>query len=219
MNILVKLPSRERPDRLRTSILAMRERQKMFCSYLFTVDDDDETVEHYWLHQVGVVKTGPRSTKVEAINRDLANFDAGSPNGAKWDILVLASDDMVCQVQDWDEIIRQDMASNFPDTDGCLWYFDGHQKNLCTMAIMGRKAFDRLGYIYHPSYESLWCDKEYTEYWQSQGKLVKSERVLFTHPHPAWGTAKMDKLYAHNNMADRKDMLNYERRKAEGFPA
>lgn len=212
MNILVKLPSRERPDRLRKSIAAMKERQKDFCAYLFAIDEDDDTVDPVFLALHGTTARGSRVTKVEAINRGVATY-------GQWNILVLASDDMVCQVQDWDEIIRQDMASNFPDTDGCLWYFDGHQKNLCTMAIMGRKAFDRLGYIYHPSYESLWCDKEYTEYWQSQGKLVKSERVLFTHPHPAWGTAKMDKLYAHNNMADRKDMLNYERRKAEGFPA
>lgn len=211
-NILIKLPSRERPDRLRTSIEAMWNKRKHFCAFLFATDDDDDTVDALFLARHGTNATGPRVTKVEAINRGVATY-------GPWDILVLASDDMVCQVQDWDEIIRQDMATHFPDTDGCLWYFDGHQKNLCTMAIMGRKAFDRRGHIYHPSYDSLWCDKEFTEYWQAQGKLIKSERVLFKHPHPAWGTAKMDDLYRHNNMADRKDMLNYERRKAEGFPA
>ena len=211
MNVLVKLPSRERPARLQDAVLAMLNKATFRPNFLFAVDTDDLTVPHYWLNTIGAVAIGPRASKIEACNRCVSL--------AEWDIVVLASDDMLCQVQGWDEIIRADMQAHFPDTDGCLWYPDGHQENLCTLAIMGRKAFDQRGYIYHPSYFSLWCDKEWTEYWQAQGKLRKSERTLFTHFHPGWGTAKMDPLYKANNGHDKMDRENYERRKALGFPA
>ena len=155
MNILVKLPSRERPERLNTSMLAMLNKASRpvnvkgdpWTRFLFAVDEDDNTTPWYWLRMWGGFCKGPRVSKIEACNRGVSL--------AEWDIVVLASDDMLCQVQGWDDIIRQDMETHFPDTDGCLWYPDGHQENLCTLAIMGRKTFDQRGYIYHPSYFSL----------------------------------------------------------------
>lgn len=142
MNVIVKLPSRERPARLQDAVLAMLNKATFRPNFLFAVDTDDLTVPHYWLNTIGAVAIGPRASKIEACNRGVSL--------AEWDIVVLASDDMLCQVQGWDDIIRQDMATHFPDTDGCLWYPDGHQENLCTLAVMGRKAFDRDGYIYRP---------------------------------------------------------------------
>lgn len=211
MNILVKLPSRERPDRLKTSVLAMKERQKHFCAYHFALDDDDDSNDRVWIASQGTTASGPRVNKVEAINRGL---DCYGP----WDILVLASDDMVCQVKEWDEIIRDDMRAHFPDTDGCLWYPDGHQDRLCTLPVMGRKYYERFGYIYHPSYKSLWCDNEQHDVAQAAGKLWRSDQVLFKHMHPAWGTAKTDALYRTNEALDHVDRTNYHARKALGFP-
>jgi hypothetical protein len=73
-----------------------------------------------------------------------------------WDILVVMSDDMVCVTHGWDDIIRQDMNENFPDTDGVLHYNDGNQKaNVMTMSIIGRKYYKRDGYIYNPEYQSF----------------------------------------------------------------
>jgi len=216
--ILVKVPTRERPKQFNERVHRMIDMQAVrpgsageyTSEYLFAVDDDDTGTLALKLPTKLLAK-GPRVSKIEACNRGVSL--------AEWDIVVLASDDMICQVQGWDEIIRQDMATHFPDTDGCLWYPDGHQENLCTLAVMGRKAFDTRGHIYHPSYFSLWCDKEWTEYWQAQGKLWKSERTLFSHLHPGWKTAKMDPLYRKNNTFDRRDMLNFQRRQALGFPA
>jgi hypothetical protein len=70
---------------------------------------------------------------------------------------------------------------------------------------MGRKAFDRDGYIYRPEYKSLWADTEWTEVWSERGRLWKSDRQLFKHMHPGWGTAKIDDLYKVNNNFDRED--------------
>lgn len=212
MNILVQLPTRERPKRLMEAFNAMKSNQVGQVSYRFPVDNDDTTIPWYWLNQYGTAVPGPRVSKIEACNR-------GLPGDDHWDIVVLASDDMVCQVKGWDEIIRHDMSKHFPHTDGCLWYPDGKQENLCTLAVMGRKAFDQDGYIYRPEYLSLWADTEWTDVWNSRGKLWKSDQTLFSHLHPGWGTAKMDKLYRTNNALDRQDHDTYERRKALNFPA
>lgn len=218
MKIIVQLPTRERPDRFGTARLAMLNRatRPHDLRFNFVIDDDDNATERHIAHHVNLhnthVSKGPRTSKIEACNR-------GLPGNEPWDIVVLASDDMLCQVKGWDDIIRQDMQREFPDTDGCLWYPDGHQTNLCTLAVMGRKAFDRDGYIYRPEYKSLWADNEWTETWGERGKLWRSDQQLFTHVHPGWGTAKMDRLYTFNNRFDKEDRDTYIRHKAQGFPA
>lgn len=162
----------------------------------------------------------PHKTKIEAIN---SGIDYNTKNW--WDVLVNIADDMIPIVKGWDIQIESDMKTRFPLFDGCLWYFDGTQKHFCTMAIMGRLAYEQSGYIYHPSYKSLWCDQEYTEYWLARGKLFKSTFKMFEHIHPASYTMlpkmKWDDLYRRNE--DRGSMWNpdednYKRRKKLNFP-
>lgn len=217
MRILVKFPTRERPIRFDKAVHAMIDMQAVrpgwegehTSEYLFAIDDDDRSM-YQVLPSIRCSK-GPRVSKIEAVNR-------GLPGDYAWDIVVLASDDMLCQVQGWDDIIRKDMVEHFPDTDGCLWYPDGHQNNLCTLPVMGRKYFDRFGYIYHPSYKSLWADNEQHEVADSLGKMRYCNQQLFTHMHPGWGTAKMDRLYQSNNKFEKQDRENFQRRQALGFP-
>ena len=124
------------------------------------------------------------------MNRDVPESD--------WDILVVMSDDMVCITHGWDDIIRQDMNENFPDTDGVLHYNDGNQKaNVMTMSIIGRKYYKRDGYIYNPEYQSLWCDVEATEVAHMRGKYkyMGDATILFAHHHPAWGFCLHDEQY------------------------
>ena len=216
--ILVKVPTRERPKQFNERVHRMIDMQAVrpgseggyTSEYLFAVDDDDAGTLALKFPAKLLAK-GPRASKIEACNRGVAEADW-------WDIVVLASDDMLCQVQGWDEIIRSDMEAHFPDTDGCLWYPDGHQDRLCTLPVMGRKYFDRFGYIYHPSYKSLWADNEQHQVADGMGKLWRSDQVLFRHMHPAWGTAKKDALYTLNESLDRVDRLNFDKRKAAGFP-
>jgi hypothetical protein len=137
-----------------------------------------------------------------------------------YDVLILASDDMNPQFKGWDSIIRKQMRLHFKDGDGCLWFNDGHQNRICTLSILGKKYYERFGYIYHPSYVSLWCDNEFTEVAQSLGKLIYSPLVLFYHEHPMWTNdqSKNDELYKHNEGFYRLDQRNYQSRKQQGFP-
>ena len=101
---------------------------------------------------------GNSKTKIEACNADMEKVEY------PWDIVVLVSDDMVPIVRGYDDVIRSHMIASFPDTNGILWFNDGHQgENLNTLSVMGRTMYQSFGYIYHPSYKSFYCDTEFTD--------------------------------------------------------
>jgi len=186
MKILVKYPSRNRKEKFYQNLNKMRvmANNSNDITYHFTIDDDE--VDVYFIETLG----GKSNNKIHAVNRDVPESD--------WDILVVMSDDMVCITHGWDDIIRQDMNENFPDTDGVLHYNDGNQKaNVMTMSIIGRKYYQRDGYIYNPEYQSLWCDVEATEVAHMRGKYkyMGDATILFAHHHPAWGFCLHDEQY------------------------
>ncbi|PCJ57935.1 MAG: hypothetical protein COA65_08730 [Rhodospirillaceae bacterium] len=155
---------------------------------------------------------GTSNNKIHACNRDIEK-------GKDWDIIVLISDDMIPQIDGWDEIIRQAMTKYYPDTDGTLWFNDGYQDRICTLCIIGRKYFDRFGFIYHPDYNSLFCDNEFTEVAKGLDKMTYFTACIFRHEHFANNPQiKRDKLYDRNEAFFNIDKATYERRKAEGFP-
>lgn len=209
-------------------------------SYLISVDTNDASMKDiemqaYHIAENCLVVYGNSTTKMEAINADIEHAHKD------WDIVLLASDDMIPQVQGWDEVIRKGFYENehtlttegwngegfkvegsttlssrpVPNLDQALWFFDGHQHRICTLVVMGRKRYERFGYLYHPSYISLWCDNEWTEVNQPK----KFEQILFKHEHPAWGgQVPMDALYQRNEAYFERDRMNFEKRKREGFP-
>lgn len=185
LNILLKFPSRSRPEKFVDVLNKYTSLAKKSLGVIITLDEDDPTLPIYKelipkteyegnVYYSYHIDIGFSGSKVKAINRDMDQHLKG------WDILVLASDDMIPVVEGWDERIINDMKENFPDLDGVLYYYDGHQP-LNTMPIMGRKAYEKFGYIYHPDYVSLWCDNEFEIVWDSLGKQVKYKDVLFEH--------------------------------------
>jgi hypothetical protein len=92
-----------------------------------------------------VIVVGRSCGKIGAINRDM---DLAPP----FDILLLASDDMIPIVKGYDRIIRDNMPL---DTDRVLHFNDGHRTDsLNTLCILGKKYYDRFGYIYYPEYKT-----------------------------------------------------------------
>ena len=148
--------------------------------------------------------------KIEAINADM--------EGRDFDILLLASDDMIPQQEGYDTIIRQNFKKFFPDTDGVLWFNDGYQGNrLNTLCILGKKYYDRFGYIYHPSYISLWCDTEFTEVSKILNKVKYIDHVIIKHEHPVWLGQEWDDLQKKNDSFNNRDMEKFTERKKLNF--
>lgn len=221
MKILIKFPTRGRPDKffqvLNEYIQKAKDLSKI--AFVISMDSDDSTMANLSIRNKfdeirKKVKLfyfyGQNKSKIEAINADMDNIDG-------WDILLLASDDMIPVVDGYDEIIRNDMNAHFSDLDGCLWYSDGGQNNICTLSIMGKKYYDRFGYIYNPEYKSLWSDNEYTDVTTQLNKFYKSDQVIIEHQHPVYQKTNYDALYVRNESYFNIDREVYDRRKAINF--
>lgn len=156
--ILIKYPTRQRP-KIFKEILNMYYNKlsgKHDYYFVITMDCDDPTMNNddirNFLNTKKNIKYcyGDSKTKVQAINAHLED--------EIFDILILASDDMVPVVHEYDDIIVNEMIKNFPNMDGSVHFNDGRVgRTLNTLSIMGYNLYKEWGYIYHPDYVSLWC--------------------------------------------------------------
>jgi hypothetical protein len=141
---------------------------------------------------------------------------------------------MVCIQQGWDSILKAEMATEFSDTDGVLWHWDGDKNTrmaymgssdqykmkggLNTMCILGRKYYERFNYIYHPEYRSLFCDNEFTEVANNLGKQKYFDLVLFKHEHFSNTPGlRQDALMMRTQSFYSIDNLTFQRRKQLNF--
>jgi len=134
--------------------------------------------------------------------------------------LVNFSDDMVFTCRGWDVAISDDYDHH--EFDVVLNYKDPNNGGaLMTMSVMDYKYYIRDRYIYHPSYESVWCDNEAQDVAKSRGCFFSIDEVIFDHLHPANGKAMTDAQYQKTESASvhHKDHQNYLNRKQLNFPA
>ncbi len=157
----------------------------------------------------------PNKTKIEACNANMNDIEW------EWDIVVLVSDDMIPQLQGYDDVIRNHMMSKFPDTNGILWFNDGAQGDkLNTLCVYGRTMYQTFGHIYHPEYKSLFCDTELTDLCKGDlaSKCLYVPYCIIRHEHPGTGFSQnMDALYERNQRYWNEDMYTYIRRKTYAY--
>lgn len=219
--ILMKFTSRDRFPTLMKCVVEYyrlaNNPKDMF--WLFTFDDDDTTLNLEELHQmmkylnVGYeVFCGVSYSKIHAINRDVYKI-----HNNNWDILLNISDDQLPIVQGYDDFIRDAMPDSL---DYSLWFNDGHQSEIITQEILGRKYYDNQGYIYYPAYKSFFCDNESTQVAEKHGKLIKFQSCIVKHFHPHWGLnehIQQDELYKKNDAHWEHDKELHFKRKADGI--
>ena len=217
MKILLKFPVRARAEKF----IEVLRRYYMTCqnpdniTLLVSIDDDDEAFTPEVIEKVKafftntIVKKGKAAGKINACNRDM---DAV----ADWDIVVLASDDMIPQMNGWDEQISMRMPFHL---DAVLWFNDGYLgEKLNTMCILGWTYYNRFKYIYCPEYQSLWCDNEFMDVANILGKQTYYHLCLFKHEHFSTNKkVKPDELMQHNQSFYFTDGQTYKKRKAANF--
>lgn len=157
------------------------------------------------------ISFNPNKNKHEACNADISSYT--------FDIVLLASDDMIPKEVGYDNIIRKYFSMYFPNFDGVLHFDDGHQHDkLNTLSILGRTYYNRFGYIYNQEYISLWADAEFDMISRILGKRKYIERVIIKHEHPnIVTTVPYDELYRKNDSTELKDRTTYFKRKAKNF--
>lgn len=227
MNILLKCPTRSRPQKVIATLSSYMKlaTQANKIGVAVSCDIDDTSMKRNLvqeeLHRILAptawhrIFFGESKSKIEACNADMNSIDY------PWDIVVLVSDDMVPQVSGWDDVIRNHMLARFPDTNGILWTNDGYQaEKLNTLCIFGRKIYEEFGHIYHPDYKSLFCDTELTDRCRSdlKDRCLYIPYCVIRHEHPGTGFAQNnDELYQHNQKFWIPDMMTYIRRKTYAY--
>jgi hypothetical protein len=213
MTICYSFASRSRPERFfetLDNIISMSASNDFFI--VAKLDFDDPAMYNMGVldklqnYPMVVQRWGWSVSKINAINRDIKEF--------AFDILVCLSDDMRFRTPGFDNIIRQHMP---PDLDGFLHMYDDYAKDrVCTVSILGRKYYERDGYIYHPDYYSMWCDDEATAVAKDRGKYIvvpgQIEHLHYTNDRKA----VKDELYWRNDTYN-KDKEVFEQRKARNF--
>ena len=212
--ILIQFPTKGRPKQFMDYLSKYwqlahnmdRIQMQVSCDYSDTTMNMPERIAKIKSFPNTNVIFNANKTKIQAINQ-------GIPSTG-WDILLLASDDMLPEVAGYDEVIRAEYEKHFPDFDGVLHFNDGKKgRELNTLAIVGNRYYNRFGYIYHPSYKSLYCDNEFGDVAEKLGKSVYIDHTIIRHTK----NGRVDSLYKRNHTFVTFDRINYENRKALGF--
>ena len=227
MKILLKCPTRSRPNKVYNTLMkyAQLASRPEEIGVAVSCDRTDSSMtdqraqnslnmvlsKFAWHH----IYFSDNHSKIEACNANMNEIDY------PWDIVVLVSDDMIPQIQGYDDVIRRTMRTSFPDTDGILWFNDGAQnEKLNTLSIYGRKMYESLGCMYQPSYKSFFCDTELSDLCRTtlKSKTSYNPTVIIRHEHPATGFKDQnDDLYRSNNRFFAEDLYTYIRRKAYDY--
>lgn len=145
-----------------------------------------------------------------------SNFAAQRATG---DVLILMSDDMF-PPQRWDLLLEPYLDTDQPVV---LQVHDGIRDDIMTLPIMNRAAYDKLGYLYHPEYLSMFADNDLAETAKAHGMYLVADFnpvIQFEHRHYTNGKAPMDDTYRKENSRVKWDhgQRVFERRKQQGFP-
>jgi len=219
MKLLIKFPTRNRPAKF---IKILDKYYSLLddktTKFIISCDNDDDTMNNEGMKEYIADLTdinievcySDNKSKIEAVNGNMENVD--------FDIVLLASDDMIPAVQGFDTIIKNKMAEHYPDTDGVLWFNDGYQGNkLNTLCILGKKYYDRFNYIYNPEYKSVWSDNEFMDVANILNKQTYFDEVIIRHEHPDWGFGKNDLIHQENMKNESFDRQIYNKRKNINF--
>lgn len=160
------------------------------------------------------VNLDENTTKIGAINSHIEG---------EFDIVMCASDDMIPEVLDWDDIIATEMVNAFPALDGCIHFNDGYTNGkLITFSILGVNLYRQFGYIYHPDYKSLYCDNEFTQVVRALDKERYIDRLIIKHAHYGEkgnvNSGQLDEAAKKTLLYAGRDQQVFEERQRRNFP-
>lgn len=214
--VLFKFPSRGRPANFFSGLdsivnnLYNTEDFHISC----TLDTDDatmnnpEVISRIMEYENTSIEWGTSESKIHAVNRSMPDVD--------FDIIICMSDDMRFLFFGFDELIRiefsetLDLLLHYPDEDA--------KEALATMYIAGRTYYNRRGFIYHPSYKSLWCDNEEMEVAKrlKKYKFINCPGII-SHQNPGYGRHPKDEMFVRQQGDWSEDEKNYRDRKLKNF--
>lgn len=134
-------------------------------------------------------------------------------------VIIAVSDDFV-PPHNWDALLLGLSPENWVDGEHVVHVSDGFCTNICTLAILTRKRYDKFGYLWYPLYQSMFVDTDFTDTAYKDGVVLDAKHLLFEHMHYVNNKRTQDAAdLAHEN-PERwnygQTLYNY--RKSNGFP-
>lgn len=210
MTICYNFASRERPAQFEEALKSIWHNCNSEDYFVVGKFDVDDAERYKRFNNYVLTRVGRSHSKIDAINRQIETFPA-------WDIMVNMSDDIRWIQPGFDEVIRRaftepDLFIHFPCPVA-----EGNR--VAVVNITDHAYYDRLGYIYHPDYYSMFCDDEATEVAKAAGRYKFINKPLFDHIHYSnrLNPAPLDPLYTRNRTY-RRDERVFLKRKNKGFP-
>lgn len=215
MRILIKFPSRGRPDQFKTVLKKYIDylSGNHSVKFLFSFDVDDSTMNNSdirkYLSDLKIENEHfyeNNSNKIQAINANMEN--------QVFDILILASDDMIPVTKNYDDEIVKKFEKSGLGLDCMLHTHSPRWADLLDInCIMGWDYYKRFNYIYHPAYKSIFSDNEYTDV----SKILK--RNVFTQNFSPfrheWKSG--DSTERKNFQFNHEDSVTFEDRKKRNY--
>lgn len=195
IKLLIKIPTLNRPKQLFDCIDSFINLQSYNHDLTFIISaniDDTHTIvdEPIIKNLPGNINIffGNHQNKIQAYNAHLDEVD--------FDIVVLASDDMLAVKDCYDQIIVDNMIKFFPNMDGVLW-FDTGDDNLRTntLPIMGINFYRKINTIYNEQYKGYFCDDEFCQIAFKMGKMVRIDQCIIRHNIPHHLTMSENSTY------------------------
>ncbi len=223
LKILFKFPCRGRQEMFFESLISIdtyiQDRDNYLISLTLDTDDGElnvpEVIDKINQFNNVSIAWGTSESKIHAINRSMPDYD--------WDVIICWSQDMFATMLGFDNIIRDGILQVFGNTgmDGLAHFPEPDSKEyLNVLYIATRKYYDRFGYIYHPSYKSLWCDNESMEVAKLLGKYHYFGTMgLYQHRNPAYHHYNIprDELFNFQQSFWAVDEANFNERKLNNF--
>jgi len=136
-----------------------------------------------WRDQIQfVVNRGPR-TCVAGWNEAARRCEG--------DVIVGVADDFD-PPEHWDRRLTGVAPAGWWEEDRVVAVSDGNVTDVFTLAILTRRRHGRFGYVFHPAYESMYADTEFTTVAGSEGAVLDGRALLFEHRHHDIGKRAKD---------------------------
>lgn len=223
LKILFKFPCRGREASLFESLDSLdrniRDRENYLISLTLDTDDDDlnrpDVINRLMTFSNVSIEWGLSDSKVHAINRSMPDYD--------FDVIICWSNDQFATFFGFDDHMRTSILNKFGN-DGmdalCHFGEPDSREALNVLYVATRKYYDRFGFIYHPSYKSLWCDNETLEIGKMLGRYhYFGIEGLYEHRNPAYNKYNVarDFLFDMQQAWWPVDEANFHKRKAHNF--
>ena len=91
--------------------------------------------------------------------------------------------------------------------------------DIMSLPILSKKLYERIGYIYHPDFFSLFADNALLDVVKKLDCLIDCRHLLFEHMHYIVGKSKIDETYQRENSgyAYTNGKIVYDKLKARNY--